>query len=114
MGIARARQMEGRRGYPNDIRDNKQRKVQSPNLELIKKGTIYLKATSVLPNASHGRLISSTDSNDCSTKQEAVKQAEVLGVALSKMERWITKSVQITHIERLTTGLYRKKPSCIA
>jgi hypothetical protein len=39
MGIARARQMAGRRGYPNDIRDNKQRKVQSPNLELIKNAT---------------------------------------------------------------------------
>ena len=25
MGIARARQMAGRRKYPNDIRDNKQR-----------------------------------------------------------------------------------------
>ena len=48
------------------------------------------------------------------TKQEAVKQAEVLGVALSTMERWITKSVQTVHIERLTTCLYRKKPSCIA
>ena len=48
------------------------------------------------------------------TKQEAVKQAEVLGVALSTMERWITKSVQTAHIERLATGLYRKKPSCIA
>ncbi|MBO5672945.1 MAG: hypothetical protein J6S09_01490 [Paludibacteraceae bacterium] len=63
---------------------------------------------------SHGRLISFTDSNDCFTKQEAVKQAEVLGVALSTMERWITKSVQTAHIERLATGLYRKKPSCIA
>ena len=48
------------------------------------------------------------------TKQEAVKQAEVLGVALSTMERWITKSVQTAHIERLATGLYRKKPSYIA
>ncbi|MBR5574672.1 MAG: hypothetical protein IKW35_09320 [Paludibacteraceae bacterium] len=48
------------------------------------------------------------------TKQEAIQQAEVLGVALSTMERWITKSVQTAHIERLATGLYRKKPSCIA
>ena len=48
------------------------------------------------------------------TKQDAVKQANVLGVALSTMERWITKSVQTAHIERLTTGLYRKKTSCIA
>jgi hypothetical protein len=37
-------------------------------------------------------------------------QAEVLGVALNTMERWITKSVQIAHIERLATGLYRKYP----
>ena len=48
------------------------------------------------------------------TKQDAVKQAEVLGVALSTIERWITKSVQTAHIERLATGLCRKKPSCIA
>ena len=48
------------------------------------------------------------------TKQEIVKQAKVLGVALNTMERWITKSVQIAHIERLATGLYRKIPSYIA
>jgi hypothetical protein len=40
-------------------------------------------------------------------KQETVMQAEVLGVALNTMERWIAKSVQIAHIERLATGLYR-------
>jgi hypothetical protein len=43
-------------------------------------------------------------------KQETVMQAEVLGVALNTMERWIAKSVQIAHIERLATGLYRKYP----
>ena len=48
------------------------------------------------------------------TKQEEGKQAGVLGVALSTMERWITKSVQTAHIERLATGLYRKIPSYIA
>mgnify|MGYP003448471825 FL=1 len=48
------------------------------------------------------------------TKQETVKQAEVLGVALNTMERWITKSAQTAHIERLATGLYRKIPSYIA
>ena len=48
------------------------------------------------------------------TKQDAVKQAEVLGVALNTMERWITKSAQTAHIERLATGLYRKIPSYIA
>lgn len=44
------------------------------------------------------------------TRQETVKQAEVLGVALNKMERWITKSVQTAYIERLAIGLYRKYP----
>ena len=48
------------------------------------------------------------------TKQDAVKQAEVLGVALSTMERWITKSVQSAHLERLATGLYKKSSSHIA
>ena len=47
-------------------------------------------------------------------KPEAVKQAEVLGVALNTMERWISKSAQTAHIERLATGLYRKIPSCFA
>ena len=47
-------------------------------------------------------------------KQETVMQAEVLGVALNTMERWISESVQIAHIERLATGLYRKIPSYIA
>ena len=43
-------------------------------------------------------------------KQETVKQAEVLGVALNTMERWITKSVQTAYIEILAIGLYRKYP----
>ena len=47
-------------------------------------------------------------------KQETVKQTEVLGVALNTMERWIAKSAQTAHIERLATGLYRKIPSYIA
>ena len=37
-------------------------------------------------------------------------QAEVLGVALNTMERWITKSVQTAYIEILAIGLYRKYP----
>ena len=37
-------------------------------------------------NASHGLLISSRDSNDYFTKQDAVKQAEVLGVNQRTME----------------------------
>ena len=47
-------------------------------------------------------------------KPETVKQAEVLGVALNTMERWISKSAQIAHIERFAAGLYRKIPSYIA
>ena len=47
-------------------------------------------------------------------KQETVMQAKVLGVALNTMERWIPKSAQTAHIERLATGLYRKIPSYIA
>ena len=48
------------------------------------------------------------------TKQEAIEQAKVLGVALSTMERWITKSVQTSSIKRLTTGVYQKNSSYIA
>jgi len=67
-----------------------------------------------LPNASHGRLISSTDSNDCSTKQEAVKQAEVLGVSVRTMEKWIDKYVQSTEIVRVAQGIYNKRGAKIA
>ena len=43
------------------------------------------------------------------TKQEAVKQAEVLGVALSTMERWLTKYTLSNDIQRVEQGKYRKK-----
>ena len=43
------------------------------------------------------------------TKQEAVKQAEVLGVALSTMERWLTKYTLSNDIQRVEKGKYRKK-----
>ena len=43
------------------------------------------------------------------TKQDAVKQAEVLGVAESTMKRWLTKYVQTSDIERIGQGLYKKK-----
>ena len=43
------------------------------------------------------------------TKQDAVKQAEVLGVAESTMKRWLTKYVQTSDIERVGQGLYKKK-----
>lgn len=48
------------------------------------------------------------------TKQEVIEQSQVLGMALSTMERWITKSVQTARIKRLATGVYQKYPSCIA
>ena len=44
------------------------------------------------------------------TKWEAVKQAEVLGVALSTMERWIIKSVQTAHIERFQQVCTERNP----
>ena len=48
------------------------------------------------------------------TKQEAVKQAKVLGVALSTMERWIDKFVQSTDIVRVTHGQYQNRNCKIA
>ena len=45
------------------------------------------------------------------TKQDAIRQAEVLGVPLKTMEVWLSKSIQISNIERIAHGLY-KKVSC--
>ena len=45
------------------------------------------------------------------TKQDAVKTAEVLGVPLKTMEVWLSKSIQMSNIERIAHGLY-KKVSC--
>lgn len=69
---------------------------------------------SQFPHASHGRLISSTDSNDCSTKQEAVKQAEVLGVSVKTINYWLTKYVQSNEIQRIMNGKYQKTKGEIA
>ena len=52
----------------------------------------------------HDLLISSTDF----TKQEAVKQAEVLGVSVKTIEVWLQKYIQSSHIERVMHGSYRK------
>ena len=52
----------------------------------------------------HGLFISSTDF----TKQDAVKQAEVLGVSVKTIEVWLQKYVQSSHIERVMHGSYRK------
>ena len=43
------------------------------------------------------------------TKQDAIAQAEVLGVAETTMKRWLTKYVQTSDIERIGHGLYKKK-----
>ena len=42
------------------------------------------------------------------TKQDAVKQAEVLGIAKSTMEDWLKKYSQSSHIEHIAHGKYRK------
>ena len=45
------------------------------------------------------------------TKQDAIRQAEVLGIPLKTMEVWLSKSIQMSNIERIAHGLY-KKVSC--
>ena len=45
------------------------------------------------------------------TKQDAIHQAEVLGVPLKTMEVWLSKSIQMSNVERIAHGLY-KKVSC--
>jgi|GEM_PF-694033 len=42
------------------------------------------------------------------TKQDAVKQAEVLGVSVKTIEVWLQKYIQSSHIERVMHGSYRK------
>ena len=48
------------------------------------------------------------------TKQDAVKQAQVLGVSVRTMEKWIDKLVQSTDIVRVTHGKYQKRDCKIA
>ena len=43
------------------------------------------------------------------TKQDAVKQAEVLGVNVRTMEDWLEKAIQQTVIERIMKGMYHKR-----
>ena len=43
------------------------------------------------------------------TKQDAVKQAEVLGVNVRTMEDWLEKAIQQTIIERIMKGRYHKR-----
>ena len=42
------------------------------------------------------------------TKQDAVKQAEVLGVNVRTMEDWLEKMIKQAHIERVMKGIYQK------
>ena len=42
------------------------------------------------------------------TKQDAVKQAEVLGVSVRTMEDWLEKMIKQAHIERVMKGMYQK------
>ena len=43
------------------------------------------------------------------TKQDATKTAEVLGVSVRTMEKWIDKSLKTSDIERIAQGKYQKK-----
>ena len=54
------------------------------------------------------------DSNDCSTKQEGVKQAEVLGVGYKTIDFWLSKYVQSNEIQRIMNGKYQKIKGKIA
>jgi hypothetical protein len=42
------------------------------------------------------------------TKQDAVKMAEVLGIAEGTMKRWLTKYTQSGDIQRIEQGRYEK------
>ena len=59
-------------------------------------------------NSFCGLLISSTDSNDCFTQQDAVKQAEVLGVGNKTIDRWLQKSINCHDIQHVAHGIYSK------
>ena len=42
------------------------------------------------------------------TKQDAVKQSQVLGISVDTMKRWLTKYTQSNDIQRVEQGKYRK------
>ena len=48
------------------------------------------------------------------TKQDAVKQAQVLGVSVRTMEKWIEKYLQSLDIVRISHGQYHKEKTKIA
>ena len=76
--------------------------------------TMLLIGHKLLLHASCWRLISSTDSNDCFTKQDAVKQAEVLGVNIKTMDYWLTKFVNSGDLQRIMNWKYQKANVLIA
>jgi hypothetical protein len=43
------------------------------------------------------------------TKQEAVEQAKVLGIAEGTMKRWLTKYTQSGDIQRIEQGRYERR-----
>ena len=48
------------------------------------------------------------------TKQDAVKTAEVLGIGLKSLDRWLSKFVQSSDLQHVSHGIYRKSPQQIA
>ena len=58
----------------------------------------------------HGLFISSTDF----TKQDAVKQAEVLGIGYKTIDRWLQKSINCNEIQHVAHGKYCKTIDKIA
>ena len=48
------------------------------------------------------------------TKQDAVKQANVLGVSVKAIDYWLTKYVQSNEIQRIMNGKYQKIKGKIA
>ena len=48
------------------------------------------------------------------TKQDAVKQAEVLGISIKTVNNWLTKYTQTNDILHVTHGAYRKSSLCSA
>ena len=48
------------------------------------------------------------------TKQDAVKQAEVLGIGLKSLDRWLSKFVQSSDLQHVSHGIYRKSTHQIA
>ena len=43
------------------------------------------------------------------TKQEAIQQAQVLGVGLKSLDRWLAKFVQTDDLQHISHGIYRKR-----